>query len=322
MQYESLINRMQSSGLELWAEIVLNQIRHGLDVENHGDLERWQNVIDQLPNLESKDIQLNEPAITVVGDKLSNEECDQLKKTLKQLMPWRKGPYNVHGVYIDTEWHSEWKWDRLKGSIQPLHNKVVLDVGCGNGYHGWRMLAEGAGLVIGVDPSPLFVMQHQSIKHFVGDVPFYVLPLGIESVPEKLQAFDTVFSMGVLYHRRSPIDHMMQLRHCLKPGGELVLETLVIDGDENQVLVPKGRYAKMRNVWFIPSSKAIILWLKRCGYKNIKLIDECVTTINEQRSTEWMQYDSLATYLDPENPELTIEGYPSPKRAIFTATAP
>jgi len=322
MKYESLIERMRVCELDSWADIILDQIGHGLDAEKHGDLKRWQDVLDRLPDIAAKNINFNESAITVTGRDLNDDEKNILKTTLQQLIPWRKGPYNIHGIYIDTEWRSDWKWDRLQKSIQPLKNKVVLDVGCGNGYHGWRMLGEDAELIIGVDPSPLFVVQHQCIKHFTGDMPFYVLPLGIESVPEKLQVFDTVFSMGVLYHRRSPIDHIMQLRYCLKPGGELVLETLIIDGDENQVLVPEDRYAKMRNVWFIPSCDAIVLWLKRCGFKNIKIIDVTETTVEEQRTTEWMKFDSLATFLNPADPTLTIENYPSPKRAVFSAIAP
>ena len=128
--------------------------------------------------------------------------------------------------------------------------------------------------------------------------------------------------MGVFYHRRSPVDHILQLRDCLKPGGELVLETLVIDGDEKQVLVPEDRYGKMRNVWFIPSCDAVMLWMRRCGLKDIALVDVTPTSTNEQRKTEWMQYESLADYLDPDDPQKTVEGYPAPKRAIFTATAP
>ena len=313
---------MNKAGLDSWAEIVVQQIDKGLDANQHGDLERWQSVIQSLPEIKADQVSFTDSAITVKGETLGESTQIELEKCLKGLMPWRKGPYLIHNVFIDTEWRSDWKWQRLKDKIQPLENKVVLDVGCGNGYHGWRMLGENAKLVIGVDPSALFVVQQQCIKHFVGDLPFYVLPLGIESVPENLQAFDSVFSMGVLYHRRSPIDHMMQLRQCLKPAGELILETLVIDGNENQVLIPKNRYAKMRNVWFIPSCDAIILWLSRCGYKNIKLIDVCDTTIEEQRSTEWMQYDSLETYLDPDDASLTIEGYAAPKRAVFTAEAP
>ena len=86
----------------------------------------------------------------------------------------------------------------------------------------------------------------------------HLLPLGIQELPD-LRAFDTVFSMGVLYHRKSPIEHIEQLRNQLKDDGELVLETLVVDGDENQVLMPSDRYGKMRNVWFLPSSAALTL---------------------------------------------------------------
>ncbi len=95
-----------------------------------------------------------------------------------------------------------------------------------------------------------------------------MLPLGIEQLPA-LKAFDTVFSMGVLYHRRSPLEHLWQMKDQLVNEGELVLETLVIDGDENTVLVPGDRYAQMRNVYFIPSALALKNWLKKCGFVGI-----------------------------------------------------
>ncbi|MEW8068099.1 MAG: DUF1698 domain-containing protein, partial [Candidatus Thiodiazotropha endolucinida] len=43
------------------------------------------------------------------------------------------------------------------------------------------------------------------------------------------------------------------------------------------------------------------------------------TTIEEQRATEWMRFESLADYLDPADRSLTIEGYPAPRRAVFVA---
>jgi len=165
-------------------------------------------------------------------------------------------------------------------------------------------------------------MQFQAMQHFLGGENIFVLPLGIEAVPGNLRAFDSVFSMGVFYHRRSPMDHLFQLKGCLKPGGELVLETLVIVGDEHQVLMPKDRYAQMRNVWFIPSSAAMMGWLKRCGFKNIKLVDETPTRLQEQRATDWMTFHSLENFLDPDDTSKTVEGYPAPLRAIFTAEAP
>lgn len=322
MKYDDLFDAMEDTPLEPWLEILPDQIMKGLSLERHGKLEQWQQVIARLPTLPAHQSSLDSAAITATAEPLPTEDQEQLKDLLKQLMPWRKGPYSLHGVDINTEWRSDWKWERLKTHIQPLQGRTILDVGCGNGYHGWRMLGEGAKLVIGIDPSALFVMQYEAVRHFMGDYPLHVLPLGIESVPEKLHAFDTVFSMGVLYHRRSPIDHLLQLRDCLRSGGELVLETLVIEGDTQQVLVPEGRYGKMRNVWFIPSPAAMELWLQRSGFKNVQCVDVSVTSTEEQRATEWMNFESLADFLDPDNPALTIEGYPAPVRAVFTATAP
>lgn len=323
MNYQSLFEELKEGPLEVWLETLEQEIDEGLSHKRHGDLVRWQQALKELPEIEAGKVDLNAAAITVTPKiSLDEQQQSELKEILKKFMPWRKGPYSIHGVDIDTEWHSDWKWDRLKNHILPLAGKTVLDVGCGNGYHGWRILGENARLVIGIDPSPLFIMQYQAVRHFTGNYPLYVLPVGIEQVPEKMHAFDTVFSMGVLYHRRSPVDHLLQLKGCLKSGGQLVLETLVIEGDVNQVLLPGDRYAKMRNVWFIPSVDAICHWLKRCGFKDITVADINTTSIEEQRSTEWMQYESLKDFLNPDDHSLTVEGYPAPERAVFTAIAP
>ncbi|NRA61426.1 MAG: tRNA 5-methoxyuridine(34)/uridine 5-oxyacetic acid(34) synthase CmoB, partial [Psychrobium sp.] len=173
---------------------------------------------------------------------------------------------------------------------------------------------------VGIDPSTLFLFQFEIIRHLANnDQRAHLLPLGIEQLP-KLNVFDTVFSMGVLYHRKSPIEHIQQLKDQLRPGGELVLETLVIDGDENQVLVPAGRYGKMNNVWFLPSVAALELWLGKLGFENIRVVDVSTTTLEEQRKTPWMDYESLSDFLDPNDQSKTIEGHPAPKRAVIIAT--
>jgi tRNA (mo5U34)-methyltransferase len=191
------------------------------------------------------------------------------------------------------------------------------------GYHCWRMLGAGAQRVIGIDPSVKFVFQFQAIKNFAGkDLPVDVLPLGIEHMPEKLAAFDTVFSMGILYHRRSPMAHLRELKELLRPGGQLVLETLVIQGPEGMVLVPEGRYAKMPNVWFLPSPDSLISWMRKNGFNNPRMVDINTTSIDEQRATDWMTFESLEDFLDPEDHSKTIEGHPAPLRAVFLAEAP
>ena len=177
-------------------------------------------------------------------------------------------------------------------------------------------------MVVGIDPMLLNIMQFQLIRKLHGEAPIYVLPLGIEDMPYGLKAFDTVFSMGVLYHRRSPIDHLYELRDSLRSGGELILETLVIDGGLGEVLLPEDRYAMMRNVWFLPTCDTLVSWMARCGFKNIRVVDVTITTTAEQRSTEWMRFQSLKDFLNPEDSTLTYEGLPAPKRAIIIANSP
>jgi len=286
----------------------------------HGDVPKWESVLNQLPDIKPSLIDLNQGTIKIgeVHD-CDGEERDLLRNKLMNFHPWRKGPYNLFGIKINTEWRSDFKWDRLKDSISPLKERLVLDVGCGNGYHCLRMLGAGAESVIGIDPYILSIFQFNSIKHFTDDLPVWILPLKMEAFPQETKLFDTVFSMGVFYHRRSPFEHLSELRSSLRSGGELVFETLVIDGTLGEVLVPEKRYAKMRNVWFIPSTLTLESWLKKSGFRSIRLIDVTKTSPAEQRSTEWMTYESLTDFLDPTNIDLTIEGYPAPQRAIFIA---
>ena len=318
--YQPLYRVLAEHGAERWVSLLPQQIEQSIETDGHGDFPKWVDVIQQLPRPAFSLSRLNSAAVKIGSvDDITEDVREQLRAGLEKLHPWRKGPYDLFGIRINTEWRSDWKWNRLKSQISSLDNRLVLDVGCGNGYHCWRMLGAGAKTVVGIDPTLLSVMQFQAVRQLYGEAPVYVLPLGVENVPNGMRAFDTVFSMGVLYHRRSPIDHLMELRDCLRPGGELVLETLVISGRQGEVLVPEGRYAKMRNVWFIPSCETLMSWMKRCGFKEIRLIDITKTSTEEQCSTDWMKFQSLRDFLDPDNMELTLEGLPAPLRAIIIA---
>ncbi len=320
MDYQPLLDILRQSGAENWAEQLPGQLERAFSTRSHGTFQEWRRLVEQIEPWPPSLRELTERVQIGSCDDVSLQQRAQLERQLKVLCPWRKGPYRIYGIDLDTEWRSDWKWERLRHGITPLAGRRVLDVGCGNGYHCWRMLGAGAGLVVGIDPTLLSVMQFHAIRKLYGEAPVYVLPIGIESIPEKSNVFDTVFSMGVLYHRRSPIDHLLELKNCLRPGGELVLETLVIDGKKGETLVPQGRYANMRNVWFIPSCGTLTGWFLRCGFHNVRLLDVSKTTFDEQRTTEWMPFHSLRDFLDPENPALTCEGYPAPVRATFTAT--
>lgn len=320
--YTSLYPKLEALGLDHWSQQLQQLLPERLAADGHGKMAGWQKTLQALPELMPSKVELQAKVEIGSVDDLGKVSGEQFTAQLKAFHPWRKGPFSLFGIDVDTEWRSDWKWDRVLPHIQPLAGRRVLDVGCGNGYHGWRMLGEGAEFVLGIDPTLISVMQYQVVQRYVGDIRHYVLPLGIEDIPTGLACFDSVFSMGVLYHRRSPLDHLLELRACLRPGGELILETLVVEGDDGQVLMPEGRYAKMRNVWFIPAVATMLLWLRRCGFKKIECVDVNRTSIEEQRQTEWMTFESFADFLDPADHSKTIEGYPAPLRAVFVATAP
>ena len=298
-----------------WISAVADLAETRMAEQRHGDLPRWQAALERLPRVHQQAM-MNRPA-PILG--AAAEDSAALRDLLMEFHPWRKGPLVLGGQEIDTEWRSDWKWARVAPHID-LKGHRVLDIGCGNGYFGLRMLAAGAELVIGIDPTLLFVMQHRVCRHFSGDVPNFVLPLGVEDLPDIPVALDTVFSMGVLYHRRDPVRHLARIHGLLKDGGSLVLETLVLpQSRSNDVLVPEGRYARMRNVWAVPGIHTLSQWVAEAGFGRSEVVDVTPTTIREQRSTNWMRFESLEQALDREDHGKTVEGLPAPVRAIVIA---
>ena len=280
----------------------------------HGLLPKWFVKLDELPDVELDEIELKD-AVNLDARLFDSSQRTKFERQLLDFSPWRKGPFNLLGVHIDTEWRSDLKWRRLAGKLD-FAGKRILDVGCGNGYYMFRMLGAGAHSVLGVDPVALYVVQFLLINKYLKSDQLQLLPIGIEALPVT-NAFDMVFSMGVLYHRRSALDHLSEVKNKLTSGGELILETLVLEGDADAVLVPKDRYAGMKNVWAIPTVPRLILWLEEAGYNHIEILDLSATSLNEQRQTRWMTSYSLNQFLDPMDHNLTIEGHPAPVRVMI-----
>ena len=315
----AVLQHLEEVGFAPWVPALAALTEQRLVHSIHGDLPRWSAALASMPRPGPGRAVLDAPAVGVDGPL---EPADQalLRDALMALHPWRKGPYRLYGVEVDSEWRSDWKWERIAPHLAPLHGRKVLDVGCGNGYHCWRALGAGAGLVLGLDPGLLYVVQSLAVAGLMGDSRAAVLPLALEELPADLSGFDTVLSMGVLYHRRLPLDHLRALHRLLRPGGQLVLETLVVDGDVGEVLVPAGRYARMRNVWSIPTVKTLADWIGDCGFRAVGLVDLTPTTTEEQRSTDWMRFESLAQALHPQDSTRTVEGLPAPLRAVVLAS--
>lgn len=290
-----------------------------LRTHRHGDLPRWQRALGALPNAGAEAEAVSFGPVVTAGspNALPRARRQALRAALLELSPWRKGPFDVCGVHIDAEWRSDRKWARLAPHVD-LTGRRVLDIGCGNGYYGWRMLAAGAAAVTGIDPSPLFALQHGAVGHYVGAEPRHrnvVLPLRLEEFADG-GSFDAVFSMGVIYHRRDPAAHVRALAEHARDDALLVLESIVVDSAPIQ---PRQRYARMNNVRVVPNVALLLAWLRAAGFSRTEVVDCSVTTTDEQRATAWMPHQSLADALDPADATRTVEGYPAPRRAVIIA---
>ncbi len=313
--------RTESTSLKKYHPALRSALAVHYDNQAHGKTREWDAILTATPEVVAEDFAFDAGCIKIALPSSHTIDSSLFRTQLRNFMPWRKGPWNLLGVAIDTEWRSDWKWKRLQPHITALAGRRVLDIGTGNGYFLYRMLGDGAEMAIGIEPTRIFLYQFELVQKLLPANNAHLLPLRGEHLPE-FGFFDTVFSLGVLYHRRSPVDHITELSGFVRDGGEIVLETLVIPGDNKTILVPRDRYAKMANVWFLPSTGALEVLLHRAGLVNIRTVDVNQTSPGEQRTTDWMAFESLVNFLDPDNHALTSEGYPAPRRAIIIANKP
>lgn len=281
-----------------------------------------KSVLSRLPKLQTHTTDLSTDAVTI-GSKndVSEELREEIISLAKELIPWRKGPFNFYDELIDAEWRSDFKWNRLKEHVDNLKDKTVLDIGCNNGYFLFKMAEQKPELLLGIDPVVQCETQFNFLQHFAKVPNLYFEMFGVEHLNSFKEMFDVIFSMGIIYHHRHPLEQLIDIREALKPGGQAIIETIGIPGDESYALFPEDRYAKMRNVFFVPTLSCFINWCKKAKLIDVEVISSTPLTFEEQRLTNWCPppSQSLEDFLDPEDNSKTIEGHPAPMRFCLKA---
>ncbi len=277
--------------------------------------EKWMTWKNIAPLREAIESLADSDAKVELGDvvKISGDIDEQkIYDTAKLLMPWRKGPFEIGTTYIDTEWRSNIKYNLLRPYFN-LKDKRVADIGCNNGYYLFRMQEDKPKSLVGFDPSPLYKTQFDFINHFAKTDIVYEL-LGVEHLEFYEEKFDTIFCLGVLYHRSDPVAMLKQLYKGLDKQGEVILDTFYIEGEGEMCLCPESSYSKIPNIYFVPTIGALKNWCLRAGFVSFEVLETSVTEADEQRKTEWIEGQSLEDFLDPNDNTKTVEGYPAPAR--------
>ncbi|WP_419176099.1 tRNA 5-methoxyuridine(34)/uridine 5-oxyacetic acid(34) synthase CmoB [Desulfosediminicola sp.] len=279
---------------------------------------RYRNPYLALSEYSASHTDFGSGTVTIgTADEISGEEQQHIRDQLKQFMPWRKGPFSIFGIDVDAEWRSERKWQRLEEKLPDLKGKVIADIGCNNGYYMFRMAHLQPAFVLGLEPSVQHYYCFNSLKNMAGTDNLAIDLLGVEHLNLFPGSFDAVFLMGIIYHRPSPIDTLRDILTSLKPGGSLLLESQAIPGDEPYALFPEKTYAKVPGTYFVPTGSCIYNWMQKAGFVDIELLCSHPMSSEEQRQTDWMEFESYSDFIDPANRNLTIEGYPAPWRVFL-----
>ncbi len=280
----------------------------------------YRNLCGEISNLHARHLDCTGDVVTIGrAEELTGTDRTRLQQTLKGFMPWRKGPFNLFGIEIDAEWRSQRKWQRLLPALPHLSGQVVADIGCNNGYYMFRMVPQQPKLVLGFEPLLHHHFTFRSLNSMAGCTNLVSELLGVEHLGLFENFFDTVFMMGILYHRISPVEVLKDAHKAMKTGATLIVESQAIPGHDPVALFPETTYGKAPGTWFVPTGPCLVNWLKRAGFSDVELFCQHPMDDTEQRRTEWMSFESYRDFLDPTDPTKTIEGYPAPWRVFVKA---
>ena len=298
-----------------WVELLNSYNENPYGIKKDKRIDDWNKIISSLSKLKPTKVDLKKEIL--VTSNWKEKERKKAKELLLELIPWRKGPFEIGDIFIDAEWRSSLKWERFLELNIELSGKTILDVGSGNGYYGFRMLGQGVDSVVCLEPNLSHLTQFIAINNFVQSEQIRMIPERIEELTFTEECFDLIFSMGVLYHQREPEEHLKLLCSHLKEEGTIILETLIVPEDYGEVLIPEANYANMPNVRFLHTKIGFEKLTKQANLNISSISSPCKTTIEEQRTTLWMPFKSLSDGLNIEK-DLTIEGLPRPERVFFT----
>lgn len=280
---------------------------------------RYRNPFTALSQFSAKHVSCNKDVVTIgTDDEVNSDEKKIIKENLQLFIPWRKGPFSVFGIDIDAEWRSERKWQRLAPHLPDLNGKVIADVGCNNGYYMFKMMESKPKFILGLEPSVQHYYCFKALNEMAGFTNQDIDLLGVEHLNLFPESFDVIFLMGIIYHRSSPVDVLRDIISALKPGGTLIMESQAIPGDDPIALFPEKTYAKVPGTYFVPTGKCIENWMTRAGFKDVNLFSSTPMSSEEQRKTDWMTFESYDDFIQPDNKDLTVEGYPAPFRVLLS----
>lgn len=256
---------------------------------------------------------LNADAITTALPK--NVDYEKLRVICRQLISWRTGPYKLGDLELDTEWRSHMKWGRVSPMIPQREGMRIADVGCSNGYFLYKLSTLNPEIAIGFDPVERCWLQFALLQSMLRAPNLAFLPMGILALDAFPSFFDFILCMGVIYHQRDQALAVRKLYDATRPGGHVLLESLVVPGDEPLTIAPPDRYAKMRNAWTMPSAASLKGLFMKAGFQDVRVESFGPLTTSEQRRAEFAPFESLVDFLDPNDPSRTVEGHPAPHTA-------
>ena len=148
---------------------------------------------------------------------------------VRQIPVWRHRIRLPHGVVTPGTEDTDAEWRRLR-MPSSLEGRVVLDVGCSDGFYAFACERLGADVTAIDDESSMLggtdrLNGFRTAAEFLDSTVDY-RAADVEDLPaDETGRYDLVLFLNVLYHLPNPMRALSELARVTAPGGELVLKT-------------------------------------------------------------------------------------------------